>query len=977
MAVRVLQNSFAGGEISPAMLGRVDDNSYGTGAFKLDNFLVLPQGTIRKRHGLQYVTTLNDDHVRLIPFRFSSTQTLVLVFSHLKMYILTQGKILLGDDGRPYELETQYKGEDLYKLNYCQTADIITITSSLYPPTELRRYGATDWRFELVTTNPTITAPTNVTITPVYPANATSAERDIVDVTYVVTSVDENGKESVGSTPVSGKCNFYLTGGSAKVQWNAVTGAVRYRVYRSVTGIFGFIGETDKTYVSDVGDNPDGGYTPPLYEQEFKPKGGIKSVEVIDNGTDYPTDNNAKLPERLNVSGLPYFGLLGRSVDFDRDTVIPDLFLRVIDGNTNKIVTDIKLEYTILKDVYNAGGPNNFVRARVAVVKLVGQSDGLVTFNIGSVVCDNPRLCIVCKYFDKGSYSNGSVGYSLVGPVDGFVSQVTKETYCISAGDTKNCRDYTVTAQIKLSELGNAHFDEVNRTYSDKVGRFFNLKGIPLSDILATTNNDGNLGGYQNNVKLEVVDSTGKDAELEAVVEDGKIIAVNVINSGYGYTNPTINVISDTGSGAEFKINLYQESDYDYPQAVAQYDQRRVFGGTNNNPLKVWFTNAGKQDLMMYHIPTRADDRIEITAVTSDADKIKHAVALDSLILFTSSSELRVYTQNSDALAPDSIAVRAQSYIGANDVQPVIVNNNVVYVASRGGHVRHLRYAYANGGYTTDDLSLRATHLFDGYDVVDIALSKAPVQTLYCVSSNGALLCATYLPEQNILAWWCFNSDGIFKSVCTVSEGEEDHLYVAIDRIINGVKKTYIERLGNVNIDDTATLMDSYLVGDFDTPQDDVLGLNHLEGKEVCIVADGVQQSNKIVSNGRVVLDTPAKNVKVGLPYKATLVTVPLAIQSNDLQGGVKNVGETSLRVSHDGDIWAGVYPQVGDDVLYKCDRDDLEYLYQNDKSQVVKLSLDGVWDLQGQIIVESRDCLPLEISAIIGNVSLEKTSRT
>lgn len=970
MAVRVLQNSFAGGELSPVMLGRVDDNSYGTGAFKLENFLVLPQGTIRKRHGLQYVTTLNDDHVRLIPFRFSSTQTLVLVFSHLKMYILTQGKILLGDDGRPYELETQYKGEDLYKLNYCQTSDIITITSSLYPPTELRRYGATDWRFVRVTTSPTIQAPKNVTIQPQYPDGTASKDMGIIDVTYVVTSVDSNGKESAGSTPVSGKCNYYLTGGTVKIMWNSVKNASRYRVYRSVCGVFGFIGETDKNYVIDIGDNPDGGYTPPLYEEEFKPKNGIKKVEVLDGGNEYPNpeDNNVSVPSVLKLRNIPYFGITrGGFKEFGVGAGI-----KIIDGNTGQTVFSKEFPLNVIKSDNNVYHERQTI---AAICLFQNQNMGDVVFELGEIDCSNPRICV----YPVGKTNFLDTDLVSIQPLrDPFKNVgITIQWQEHTGQEETDWESYSLSSSISVIQLNNYHFDALCKI--DRLAltdRLFTSKGIPLSELLAISESEIDQG-YKNNVKLEVIDSTGKDAELEAVVENGKIVAVNVINSGYDYTDPTIKVISETGSGAKFKIYLYTEEDYDYPQAVAQYDQRRVFGGTNNNPLKVWFTNAGKQDLMMYHIPTRADDRIEITAVTSDADKIKHAVALDSLILFTGSSELRVYTQNSDALAPDSVAVRAQSYIGANNVQPVIVNSNVVYVASRGGHVRHLRYAYANGGYTTDDLSLRATHLFDGYDVVDIALSKAPVQTLYCVSSSGALLCATYLPEQNILAWWQFKSKGTFKSVCCVSEDEEDHLYVAIERTIQGAKKTYLERLSNVTIDDSATLMDSYLVGEFDTLQDDVLGLDHLEGEEVCIFADGVQQANKLVTNGRVVLDTPAKNIKVGLPYKATLVTVPLAIQSNDLQGGVKNVGETSLRVSHDGDIWAGVYPQVGDDVLYKCDRDDLEYLYQNDKSQVVKLSLDGVWDLQGQIIVESRDCLPLEISAIIGNVSLEKTSKT
>jgi hypothetical protein len=43
---RVLQRSFAGGEMSPEMYGRIDDVKYQTGAAKMRNFIAAPQGPI-------------------------------------------------------------------------------------------------------------------------------------------------------------------------------------------------------------------------------------------------------------------------------------------------------------------------------------------------------------------------------------------------------------------------------------------------------------------------------------------------------------------------------------------------------------------------------------------------------------------------------------------------------------------------------------------------------------------------------------------------------------------------------------------------------------------------------------------------------------------------------------------------------------------------------------------------------------------
>ena len=45
-------------------------------------------------------------------------------------------------------------------------------------------------------------------------------------------------------------------------------------------------------------------------------------------------------------------------------------------------------------------------------------------------------------------------------------------------------------------------------------------------------------------------------------------------------------------------------------------------------------------------------------------------------------------------------------------------------------------------------------------------------------------------------AWHQHDTDGLFESVATVSEGNDDVLYAVINRIINGNSKRYVERMG-------------------------------------------------------------------------------------------------------------------------------------------------------------------------------------
>ena len=410
-----------------------------------------------------------------------------------------------------------------------------------------------------------------------------------------------------------------------------------------------------------------------------------------------------------------------------------------------------------------------------------------------------------------------------------------------------------------------------------------------------------------------------------------------------------------------------------YPAAVSYYEQRRVFAGTHNKPQTVWMTKAGTETNMAYSIPVRDDDRIAFRVAAREANTIRHIVPLAQLMLLTSSAEWQVGTSNSDVLSPSTINVKPQSYVGASNVQPVIINNTLIYGAARGGHVRELAYNWQAGGHLTGDLSLRTHHLFDNLDVLDMAYSKAPLPVVWFVSSSGKLLGLTYVPEQQVGAWHQHDTDGVFESCAVVAEGREDVLYVVVRRHINGQDVRYIERQETRQFVDQADafFVDSGLRYE-GVPADTFTGLGHLEGKTVSILADGAVHPQRVVAGGQITLDVEASTVQIGLPYQADMQTLPLAAQLRDgsfAQGRFKNVNKVWLRVHRSSGIWAG--PTMDELVESKQRTTEPYGTPPALKTEEIQIVLTPTWADSGQVCLRQSDPLPLTVVNITSEVAL------
>jgi hypothetical protein len=807
---RVYHRSFGGGEVSPEMYGRIDDVRFQTGAATMRNFIALPQGPAENRPGFAFVREVKDStkRTRLLPFTFSTTQTLVLELGAGYFRFHTQGATL--GPGTPaayngatayavgalvssggvnyyciaattgnappnatywyalpagiYEIPNPYAEADLFDIHYVQSADVLTLVHPNYAPRELRRLGATTWTLTTISFVPEVTTPTGVSVT----ANRGQS----LNIT-AITQASPGVITTIGNHGLAVDDPVYVDGGTM----------TQLRGYFSVNATPGLTTLSLKAYDSGV----------PVNTTSYTAWSGGGFVQFGDRVLDF---DSYYVVTAVDSNGI--------------DESAPSVAVSVT-NNLNAPGSSNTISWTASPGavLYNVYKRQSGLYGYIGQTQATSFTDNNIAPNLGLT----PPIADTT--FVPGSIlsvpiTNGGSGYGSTVTSGGVIQSVaviaggtnydTNESLT-AADSTGSGATFTVTESagvITAIAVTNGGSNYTNPTFtaggantSGFPGPIFVGSGARLLPTITPL--------VYGTVTIGVTDATGTGAVLEPVISGGVITQIRVVNGGRNYTNPTITVTSAAG-GSSAAFGPAVLSQVQYPGAVSYFEQRRVFAGTTLQPQTLWMTRTGTESDMSFHIPLQDSDRISFTVAAREANTIRHLVPLTQLLALTSAAEWRISPVNSDTITPTTISVRPQSYVGANNVQPSIVNNTVVYCSARDGHVRELGYSWQASGFVTGDLSLRATHLFDNFDISDMCYSKAPQPLLWFISSTGRLLGLTYIPEQQIGAWHRHDTDGSFESCTAVAEGVEDRLYVIVKRTIGGVTKRYVERMASRQI---------------------------------------------------------------------------------------------------------------------------------------------------------------------------------
>jgi hypothetical protein len=327
MAV-VVEPSFALGELSDALSGRIDMEWYGKGLAKAVNFYILPSGGATLRPGTEFCGAVptQDQKARLVPFTFNAQDAYCLLFSGGRVYPMQDGGFVV-KDGAAYSFAFTATEAELPSLDFAQSGDVLWVTHPNYAPRKIMRYGHTDWRVETPTFAPKIATPTGLQASTTAPDN----DGKSVEYSYCVTAYTKEGEESAKSATVTiSSKDLGLDNTTITLTWTAVPGAKEYKIYKDVGGTFGLAGYATGTSWKDKNFEPDLSTTPLEFENPFQGAGNYPAaVGFIQQRLVFAGSLNE--PQKVWMSRSGDFENFGRSNPTqDDDAIYISLYSRQV-----------------------------------------------------------------------------------------------------------------------------------------------------------------------------------------------------------------------------------------------------------------------------------------------------------------------------------------------------------------------------------------------------------------------------------------------------------------------------------------------------------------------------------------------------------------------------------------------------------------------------------------------------------------------
>lgn len=940
MGLYQLKPSFAGGELSDSMYGRVDINKYDSGAATLKNFTVQRYGGVRNRNGFRHIgVTYGGKRAFYIPFLYNANETYIIEVTAGHCRFLYNGQYIVEDNGEPYTISNNLNPADLQgicKIKYTQSADVLFIVHPDHYPMTLTRYSTYDWRWEQmpITGGPFedsngSAATEEEQITQVYRYGAGTYELTLPD-TVTNISVELAGAGGGGSGVASSLEQFISPGGDGGVgeliKFTTTVVAGKKYTLSVGTGGAGGNGAVSNNYftqnTSQAGGN--GGESVAFGKTARGGQGGGSAVQngskghAGSNGTGYigGGSGGTKGTDRANPNGKSG-GDGFCNIRFRYGSKAAKLTASAIEG---------EVTLTANKDIFEKDNIGSLIE--LTHYKKSEYKKGVPDTTDALLVSCLPGSSVYVESFGfwKGNfslekYNENSSMWELVRTQDGNHSQNYNFT-------EKNEEEYIVRYRVTSTEFDTTIWSGENEKQT----------------------------GY---VTLQ---SFGNDYS--------GIIKITEYISGKKVKGKVLRTIGSTDATQIWAFSPWSRSK-GYPTAAGFFEDRLVFAGSTRYPQTFWSSKVGDYYNFGTSTPVVDDDAVTATLNGGQMNGIKAMVAFGELILLTSGGEYKVSGGQGKALTPSNTLSQAQEYRGISDVLPVTVGSRIVFAQQQGNIIRDLAYSYEADKYTGDDLNLLCSHLFDGHKVVAMTYQQTPDSIIWFVRDDGLLLGLTYIKEQDIYAWHKHSiKNARFINVCCIPGGDSDELYAVIER--NG-------KYENVMLDkrkDNDVPEEQYYVDDGITVRGsdikEVSGLTWLEGETVAILADGNALPQQKVENGKITLSKKHgySVVHVGLPIDAVIKTLPIEFQMQDGSSisRKKRIGNLAVLFKNTRGGLYGLSEGKLDEIKWR----DTEAYGQPTKlftgKKKIVLPAAG-WDETQQLIIKQDAPLPMTVLAIVPEI--------
>lgn len=299
----------------------------------------------------------------------------------------------------------------------------------------------------------------------------------------------------------------------------------------------------------------------------------------------------------------------------------------------------------------------------------------------------------------------------------------------------------------------------------------------------------------------------------------GVLLGIVVIKGGSGYTGATVISVSG-GSGATVTVDLTPATGNN-PAVSTVFQQRQIFGATENNPLSVWGSRPDKFTNFDTSLVPAANDAYSFELDSDEVAPIRHLLpSRQGLVMFTQSQIARLTSSDGIIRATDAQA-DPESYVGASLVPPLVIDVDIIYIEGKGQTVRLMTYSDYEKLYQAKNLSILATHLITPRNpIIGWTYASDPFKLIWAFRADGSILTMTLDKEQNVFAWTPNNTKGLYLDALAMQENSTDTVYLMTQRYINGRWTKMIEKVADrfFNHVEESWCVDSGLANVVNTP---------------------------------------------------------------------------------------------------------------------------------------------------------------
>jgi len=338
-----------------------------------------------------------------------------------------------------------------------------------------------------------------------------------------------------------------------------------------------------------------------------------------------------------------------------------------------------------------------------------------------------------------------------------------------------------------------------------------------------------------------------------------------------------------------------------WPTAVRFHDGRLWWAGQNT------IIGSVSDEYVSFDDQVTGDSGPIIRTIgAGPVDTINWLLSLQRMVMGAQGSEISVRSSALDApLTPTDFSMKECSTQGSGPVESIKVDQQGIYVDRTKVRVFRLQFDtsnYLSPDYASSDLTVINPEI--GLPAITrAAVQRRPDTRIHFLRSDGTVALLILEPVEDVICWIEIETNGTVEDVVILPGAvgsTEDQVYYQVARTVNGSTVRYLEKWAKETecrgtYSDTATLnkqADSFVTGTNSPASTTISGLDHLEGLQVCVWADGVDyspgsgsdQTLYTVASGAITLATAVTNYVVGLPYKAQWKSAKLGLQPSDAE---------------------------------------------------------------------------------------------